>query len=743
MAAKRIRCICGKVYSPEENKACPACGTEVRIESISVIAPESDAAQAPVHAPAPFAAVPPETAATPKAARKVSWVWIAGGVWLAASVAAMVLYLLQPDPNATAAKESGAKEADAKESGAKEEVSGVGKMELEEEKKAPAPAEDKPAIVKKGDPPPADSGSSGKQWIVEAGLSEEAGGAALVEVLGKAVEGDTILLKPGTYAGEFTIGDGIRLAGEAGGAAIPVIKMATKRNLIEVNLPGATIENLRIILAGEGNAPGLKVAPNAKLVVTGCEVQATGGNCLTALPTSSVTATKSVFISQTGIAVQLLRATGQFTGCGFSNSRIGISAAGGSKVELNDCTFEKCGPKNGPQNGARAEEGYIVNAVEGGDSGAGMGFTDCKFTGNTGGIFVAGGVSATLTKCAFSGNGFAADAPLFSKGLLAVGAGGKAVLSGVTFQGDRQGVGAFSGGLLEMTDCHLTGVGLRGSRKDIRFTGNSVFACGKGAVIRLKQCEIADTPGEVAAFASDGGAIEAETCEFRKSDFFAVYAGTGRNEAPCRVVLKGGRIVNSRAGLKVATGGSGSVDGTEFRQNGTGIEVTDPGTSVTVSKAVLAECSQVGLFCLSRADASLRDCSIENNAGGGVQVGVTGKPEARADLAIENCRIGSNAEFDVKAATQSRLTVTNCTWTSPGQRPKLVVDKQTITQFEPPLDGLASGGVMPAKKSRQPTSHESEGRSMPPQRSAPSRTPPHDPVGQAIDTINRIRRMIR
>jgi hypothetical protein len=296
-----------------------------------------------------------------------------------------------------------------------------------------------------------------------------------------------------------------------------------------------------------------------------------------------------------------------------------------------------------------------------------------------------------------------------------------------------------------MTDCHLKGVGLKGSRKDISFTGNSIFARGKAAVVRLKQCEIADAPGGVAVFASDGGAIEAEACEIRNAAFFAVYAGTGRDEAPCRVKLKGGRIVSNRAGLKVATGGAGSVEGTEFRQNVAGIEIADAGTSATFSKVVLTESRDLGLLVHSRADVTLADCTIDNNAGGGAQVGVAGKPESRADLALENCRIGSNREFDVKAGTQSRLTVKNCTWTTPGGRPMLAIEQQTITQFEPPLGGLAGGVVMPVKKVKQTASNDKDtpARPGPPQRSAPSRTPPPDPVGQAIDAINKLRRIIR
>ncbi len=755
MAAKRIRCICGKVYSPDESKVCPSCGTEVRIESISIVAPVS-AESPPAAAASSTAAMETAGIARQNGPRSIPWIRIGVGVWLAAGIAAVAMYFFKPDSKTVPVADVKMREAparkDDKGSPAGNSVSlepSVAKPNTTEKKESPAPKGGDPVLVKKEETPhPASAGKeggagkSGQQWVVQAKETEAASGAALIEALEKAAEGDTILLKPGTYAGEFTVGDGIRLVGESGGAGLPVIKMGSKRILIEVNQPGATLENLKIVFASEGSTPGLKVNPGAKLAIAGCEVQATGGNCVMGLPTSSVTATKSVFTSQGSVAVMLVEAAGQFTGCSFSNSRIGLAVAGDGRVELNDCIFEKCGPKSGPQNGARAEEGYIAKAD--GSSKAGVSFTDCRFAGNTGGILVTQGMSAALTKCVFSGNGFPENSPLFTQGLFAVSAGGRAVLTGVTFQGDRQGLGVYSDGSLEMTDCHLTGVGLKGSRTDISYTGSSVFARGKGAVVRLKQCEIADAPGEVAALASDGGAIEAEACEIRNADFFAVYAGTGRNEAPCHVVVKGGRIVNNRAGLKIATGGSGSVDGTEFRQNGIGIEIADAGTSATVRKAVLAENRGMGLLTVSRADVSLTDCSIENNAGGGVQVGVVGKPESRADLTLENCRIGSNVEFDVKAGAQSRLTVKNCTWTTPGGRPKLAIEQQTFTQFEPTLDGLAGGVVMPVKKTKQTASNDTPARPAP-QRSTPSRTPPpnQDPVGQAIDAINKLRRIIR
>lgn len=92
MPAKRIRCICGKVYDPEEQPRCPNCGTEVRVESISIFAAATATA-----APTPASSAPPaqeDRQTVP--AKRIPWLWIGGAVWLIAVITVAAIHFLKP-----------------------------------------------------------------------------------------------------------------------------------------------------------------------------------------------------------------------------------------------------------------------------------------------------------------------------------------------------------------------------------------------------------------------------------------------------------------------------------------------------------------------------------------------------------------------------------------------------------------------------------------------------------------------
>ncbi len=783
MASKRIRCICGKIYDPAENACCPACGVEVRIESISVVAPPPQPATTPASsggAPAavPGTATPPPLPTRPYAGPGLRWALIGGGIFLGLALmagGAFAIYkILAPGPHinvvSTDGKEDDKKPADVPPAPDKQRPAAPeDKTVSPSTDPKPAPADkgqDEPTIVSNGtgegkaapaDKPMPEKGSpaptptppavaSGKQWILEGKGDAEANGKELMETIEKAAEGDTIVLREAAYACAPTFEQSVRIVADKG--AKPVLQgSGTKFIVVDAGAKGVVFENLIIKQLGKGMT--LRLMQDAGLHMENCTVSTEGAVNVMSNGAASLTIARSRFHGGTALVV---RGPGkmQIDDCEFSGSVDCVRLDNKIIAEFHGCRFSNIGMTDA--------NGVLVSARAVGTS---VILDKCDFRDNHATLTVDAGASLTISGGAFTGNCVVGDPEESLEGLLTVSDGAKTVVSGVAFNSNRQGLFALHDGHLEVIDCHFSGNGFKVDDDDeAQFFSHQFGALGKGASLTIRGSDISHPISRVASV-ENGGEITMEDCQASGGAMDIVTLGGGD---PCRVNLKKCKFSRFTQGAIVACEKSTlTMEDCEVRENHHGVEVRDAGTQFLASNVSFIGNDQVGLIVLQKAQATATRCTWQDNGFVGVVAGMPG--DATAGGAVVNlveCKLYNSRSKDVRACEQSRVTMTNCTF-APAAVPQVLQDPSGVIEADPPVQTIASNtqgspngapkavpAPVPAQKNS--ASNSTGGGSTPvhkqpqqPQRSAPSSPPTKlpDKVGEVIDAIDKIRRLVR
>jgi hypothetical protein len=201
------------------------------------------------------------------------------------------------------------------------------------------------------------------------------------------------------------------------------------------------------------------------------------------------------------------------------------------------------------------------------------------------------------------------------------------------------------------------------------------------------------------------------------------------------------RLNHNLNGIAVGAGSSLMVEGGECRQNKVGVIAEDAGTRVQLTQFAASDNKELGIWVQNGSELKAVDCDVENNPRG-IQSGWPDTASKRASLTLESCRIGPNPVFDAMACQQSKLFLTNCSFTP--SRPKIVKERGAEVAAEPPVEFDSKPGKAPATVAdvetvkKNPTSQKQR-----PPSGAPDPNPQPPPVKKAIDEFNRLRRMLR
>jgi hypothetical protein len=623
MAAKKVRCICGTIFDPAKQPACPSCGEPYKPSPATP--PPAEPAPIEPQKMEPLRPVPPAVSPLAGIQRTMdaathSWRGVPAELrkkivfGACAALGLLLILLALPD----------------RESNPKESIGG-------NDPRLPEPA---PSIS------PAPQGNP-REWIVES--SGTAGGQDLAEVVAKAAAGDTITLRPGIHRGGFAIDRPLTITGSPDAPNQTVIQ-TDNEPAIDVRAQGFVLSNV-LLTAGDRASAAMTLSSGASADLTNCHIQASAQAALVVNRSATLKASKTLFSAPSGTALRIeSQAKGRLEECTVSDSRDGISIAAGAEVDGAGCTFQGIAIQ-----GAKAA---IATAT---GKGARLALTGSRFTANGGGINAVDGAALSVADSIFQGNGAIGggnDAP----GLIFVGGNATGSVTGSTFEQNGYGLAASGGGNLDIERCALVSNSsyAPGYGQSVPLNIVPVSASGAGTRVALRQSAIV-RPGSHAVLAVSGAAVVIEDSEISDCQAVAVLVGD-RSGPPARAQITRSFLRHSGAtALWVRAGSSAVLDASEFTENGTGILTTDAGTRVTLKNCVVSGNRDYGLHAHTGSEITATAATLDDNARG-AQSGLQNKSSARATLILNQCTIRDSRLFALGASAQSVLTANDCTF---------------------------------------------------------------------------------
>ncbi len=186
------------------------------------------------------------------------------------------------------------------------------------------------------------------RWVVDAAKGKDSDTDSLADVLANAQEGDTVLLRPGTYPGGLRIEKSLAIPGQPSRGELPVIS-AQDAGVIELRGGNLRLEDLivRQTAAGTASMPAAVTARGGSLALKRVSVESQGSDGLY-LAGAPTTAEASSFRGA-NYGVWAARSSLECSGCTFAGSRRdGLSTnSSAPSIKLTDCkVFDNGGGVN-------------------------------------------------------------------------------------------------------------------------------------------------------------------------------------------------------------------------------------------------------------------------------------------------------------------------------------------------------------------------------------------------------------
>jgi hypothetical protein len=612
MMPKRIRCECGRVYSPAKDARCPACGLEApgsggaSSSKDPLPVPDGDA-----NRDAPFNTEDP----APGARSLLNPLTL--GIAAAVLVGVLVIVLMTRRPSDNTAK-----------------------RESPPAKTEPIAS---PTATALAAPTATPTFTAAAQNQNAAPNSPAAQPFDLPTAIANAAPGAAVRVPPGVYAGGLILAKPMRLVGTAG----QVFIQSDGRECLSIRTAGAAVENIQFMCNGIGELPAISVADGAELSLDGCKLTSGTALGLTATGNASVKAIGSTFTCANGNAVRFQhQARGHFTQSSFIDTRVGLMVLGGANVELQSCAFERDG---GPEAQGAAISISGANSV--------LTANDCHFTGNTSGIAVLDRAAITVTKSPFRDNGVRSGRGLGNAALFVV-RGARATLKENTFEQNRHGLLVIDGSTLEMERCVFANNGLAQTQSVVLGTV-PVTIGGEGTTATIRGSSFTSS-APYAISVTSGAKATVEDAEISGTQFVGLLLGE-RQGPPAHADIRKARFIRNGTGVAVYGGSSAEVLNSEARENKAAFVALDPGSRLTVTKTRIFANTDHGLHAFNNAELRAVDCDLRDNERG-AQSGNARRPMQRGSLVLEDCRFGGNKIFGAGAYAKSDLTLLRCSF---------------------------------------------------------------------------------
>jgi parallel beta-helix repeat protein len=248
---------------------------------------------------------------------------------------------------------------------------------------------------------------------------------------------------------------------------------------------------------------------------------------------------------------------GSLLRCAFSSNRWGLEALNSAQAQITSCSFQNNGPLNG--------DGSVLVAA---GAQARIDADHCQFTGNTASLRAIESGSLSITNSSFKDNGVTGEAGNVSGGLISVQNSGKATLSNLTFESNKQGIAVVNGGSVTISGCHFSNTGIRTGNAAFQYLSNVVSVAGQGSsgTVNLGTT-ISNSTGN-GIFIVEGARLTLDDASVEGSALDGLWVGNNKGGATADV--RRGKFMHNRYGIACVSGSSGTIQDCKIVGNNAG-----------------------------------------------------------------------------------------------------------------------------------------------------------------------------
>ena len=467
-------------------------------------------------------------------------------------------------------------------------------------------------------------------------VAPAAGGLpSLTAALAQAVDGDRIVVAPGTYREALTFDKSVEVAAEPGG---PVIVEASGDRAIHVEDVGVSLEGLVLRATGvdeDGEGIDAVWAIDGYLRMRGCDVQAAGCGVNLCTENAEAALTKCAIHDCGGAG--LLVAGGFLTAVEVelrANVLIGTQAAGEADAAFINCRVQGSkGP--GIQIGEEAEV-VVAGCDVSGNASNGVGVMDKGrlklhdsrlHDGAGAGLVLTGESSAIVQRCEITNHAFSGIEVRETKELW--------MLACKVLGGAERGLWCHAEGAVRMEACEI-----RGS------TGPCVVA--ESAEVIMNACTLAGSMDGSALWVTAGGRAKLAKCTIEGCSIAAIEVdGQGSFAEVTASTLKSGQA----QGVHVTGNARFQIQHSLVTDFGSAGLQIDDGAEARIEGTRVQANRSMGIYVGEKARARLEECEVTENGGDGVQSSDGGEPH------FVKCRVARNGEDDVFAYDAGRCVI--------------------------------------------------------------------------------------
>ena len=495
-------------------------------------------------------------------------------------------------------------------------------------------------------PPPAPvlTAKARAYWVVDANGAADSDSRDLHTVVANLVDGDSVTVRPGIYQGGFNVSKSVHFIGQGANPLATAIRSSVG-DTITVSGKNVSFENLVIAMDSPGDqlhALHSVGASHVELNRVLIDSKAIYGAMV--IENASLDARDSTFqTGRAGCGLDLENnAHGSLLRCALSSNRWGLQVINSARAQATLCSFQNNGTINGDGaifwiQGARAR----VDADR------------CQFTGNTTTLGVSESGSLSIVNSLFKDNGLTGEPGNVSSGVIGVSSGGKATLSKVTFESNKQGISVKNGGSVTVSDCQISKTGIHTENVDFQYLSMAIFISGKGSSAIVNQGTTVSNSTTYGIYIVGGAQLTLDDASVEGSGVDGLYVGDTSGGATADV--RRGKFDHNKIGIEFGFGSTGAIQDCQLTANyACGLTLTGANTKVSLVNSEFRANKNFGLLISGLAEGQATGCLFDGSQIG-AQVGLTANPNQSATMSLNNCTITNNSIFGIATCVKSTM----------------------------------------------------------------------------------------
>jgi len=506
-------------------------------------------------------------------------------------------------------------------------------------------------------------------WIVDANGAADADSRDLRTVVANLVDGDSVSLRPGIYQGGFNVSKSVHFIGQGANPASVSIHTSFQ-DTITVSGKNVSFENLTINLDSPGDElHALHCVGASHVELNRVLVDSKALYAARAIENASLDAHDSTFqTARAGCGLDYENnAHGSLVRCAVLSNRWGLQVLNSARAQASFCSFQNNGGLNG--------DGAII-VIQGAQTHVDA--DRCQFTGNTSTLGVSESGSLSIVNSLFKGNGLTGEQGNTSNGVIGVTSSGKATLSNVTFEFNKQGISVKNGGSVTISGCHISKTGIHTENADFKYLSIAIAVSGKGSSAIVNQGTTIIDSTAFGIVSVQGAQLTLDDAGVSGSGEDGLYVGNTDGGATADV--RRGKFDHNQNAIVFGFGSTGTIQDCQLTANySCGVSLTGANTKVSVVNSEFRANKNYGLLISGLAEGQATGCLIDGSERG-AQVGFAGNPNECGTMTMDNCTITNNSILGIAACVKSTMIYRDLHFSGNPQKSNMWRERNSIVR---------------------------------------------------------------